>query len=393
MLKRLLNVVRQVSIADSAGAPIEMKTREDILKNIDKYLSKFPDRNGDFAIGCRPGEYSDDTLMTISVIRYLMRLLESKSYVPFDFRTFIKDLLDVYDEDEAEKGVGRGGLGSFKEVAIFKGGDKVEYQMKKNMERVEKSKGCDESDEVYLGTRNGSGMRLNPFIIVDIPDKKMLTEHLIGMTISTHNDVVAVIGNILMVNILRALYDDKIDSRAIVNYSIEWLKGGESEYQYYTMDLDGTKKIFEMMVTKIPCINTFSKVVSFFLGYLTKVDNMPNCNDDLSNVDIDVISIKHSPYCVQKGGTGLHCSAIPTVGWFHYLIKNVSSCKTALDALKRCLLLGGDTDTIAVYVYPMAHVLLNRRPGIGMDGELPDYIMRQMLESNEGLLEKRINKQ
>src|SRR5665647_1835656 len=106
----LLKIDRLTSIADAVGAPVEMYTKEDLLINLNKYLHSFPRRSTPYDVGCLPGEYTDDTQMTIAVSRHLSRI-ENSGYRPFSFELFMQDLLDVYDEDEKDKGIARGGHG------------------------------------------------------------------------------------------------------------------------------------------------------------------------------------------------------------------------------------------------------------------------------------------
>lgn len=384
MRQALVDIVRLVSIADSAGAPIEMYCREDILKNLNSYLLSFPKREHPYDIGCQPGEYTDDTQMSIAVTRYLLRLSKNPS-TPFSFETFMKDLLDIYDEDKTEKGIERGGHGTFEKIAKFNG-DRIAFQAQNNKKRyMEWSQKWGKQDNIDHNIGNGSGMRLNPFMVADL-SKETLTEHLIGMTLSTHNNAIAVIANILMVNILKALYNNIINSNDVITYSLSYLLQFNT-YPYYTCDLTGTKQIFDSLTQTMPCINDFDTVINLYIGYLAQISQLSKCNKDLSNIDHLQISLKHAPHCVKKGGTGMPVEALQTIGWFHYLIANLKSCDNALDVLKRCLLVGGDTDTIAAYVYPISYIVFKRDKE---NVELPDYIMTQLLESDIQILDKRI---
>jgi len=172
-----------------------------------------------------------------------------------------------------------------------------------------------------------------------------------------------------------------LNSDDIISFSLNWLTT-ESEIQE-------TKKIFDKINKKMPCINTFDDAIEYYTGYMVIISQMPKCNDDLSNIDHNAISFSSPSLCIKKGGTGIPVSALATVGWFHYLIANISTCKSPLDILKRCLLLGGDTDTIAAYTFPISYILFKRTEK-GEPVNLPDYIMSQLLESNIDLLERRL---
>ncbi len=377
----LLKIIRLVSIADATGAPIETYTREKLLLNLDNYLQKFPRRSSPHDIGLQPGEYSDDTQQSLSVGRYLLRL-SLNPYTPFNFDIFMLDLLNVYDEDAHEKGVNRGGHGGFEKIATYKG-DRIQLQKDMNMKFYKESSNILANN---LNIGNGSGMRLNPFMIFDFPNE-VLTEHLIGMTLSTHNNAVAVIGNILMVNVLKALYENKVNPEDIIKYSIGWFIESQ-DYKYFTTNLQETKDIFNRLTKSMPCINDFDAVVEYYTGYLVILNELPKCNNDLRNINHLDISFSHSTLCVKNGGTGLPTYALPTIGWFHYLISNLSSCQSSLEILKRCLLVGGDVDTIAAYTYPISHIVLCRN--LKKNDELPEYIMNQLLESDIDLLDRRL---
>jgi ADP-ribosylglycohydrolase len=360
--RKLLEVVKLTAIADTIGAPLEMYTRQDLLLNIDKYLHKFPVRNGEFNVGCQPGEYSDDTQQTIAMARHIARL-EKNGYEPFNFELFMQDLLDVYDEDEKEKNVPRGCHGSFAEIANHKG-NRINYQLHKNQQM-----------QTNLG--NGSGMRLNPFMVSSLSDKQLF-EYVIGTTLSTHNNIGTAIGNILVVNILKILYNESTDAICVIKYSLDFLKSDH---------MNTIKKIHDAITEKLPSMGNFDDDVNYWIEYLTMIDELPDCNNDLTNIDPMVITKQNATICDKKNGTGLPGKAIPTIGWFHYLIKNLHSCQTPLDIIKRCLLVGGDTDTLAVYVYPISHIVFSRKHN---NAELPEYIMNQLLETDTNMLQKRI---
>jgi len=390
----MIEIVQLTSIADSIGAPIEMYTREDILVNIDHYLKKFPKRESPYDIGCQPGEYTDDTQMTIAVARHLMRV-EQDGYMPFNFDLFMKDLIDVYDEDETEKGVPRGGHGGFKEVAEQKDKDgRVNFQMMKNDERA-----YNYEDNILGLNRvgNGSGMRLNPFILSSLTDKR-LAEYVIGTTMATHNDTTAVVGNILLVNSLKALYNDNISSKNVIEYSLDWLKGKDDRFSFPISDVKTSYVIFESVKELIPSSGNFVESVKEYTKYLELINKIPDCNNDLTNIDPMIITVENVNHCAKKGGTGLPSNAKQTIGWYHYLVKNIHSCQNVLDIMKRCLLVGGDTDTLAVYVYPISYFIFSRTHYVDNldhyeeDLELPSYIMDQLKEIDTDLLEKRINK-
>ena len=375
---KLTQLVRLTSIADAIGAPVEMYTREDLLENLDSYLKKFPRRENPYDIGCQPGEYTDDTQMTIATARHLLRI-EQEGYTPFNFELYMTDLLSVYDEDEKEKNVPRGGHGGFKEIATLGSKiDRIEYQRSKNIKNLSKV------SDPNVG--NGSGMRLNSFIISNLKDKQ-LVEFVIGTTLSTHNDTIAVIGNLLVVNILRSLYQDSIDTTDVINVSLTWLEGDNDKSEIPSLKI--CHNMYNMLVKNdLVATGDFMETVNDYVKYLKEIDTIPDCNNDLTNINplIHLITLVNAKPCIKKGGSGLPARSKQTVGWFHYLLKNLHSCINTLDIIKRCLLVGGDTDTLAVYVYPISYIVLNRI----MQNELPKYIMEQLTEIDQDLLRNRI---
>ncbi|AYV77111.1 MAG: hypothetical protein Barrevirus12_20 [Barrevirus sp.] len=382
MRQQMLEILRLISISDSIGQPVEMYTRENIMQNMDQYLHKFPRRSSPYDIGCAPGEYTDDTQMSIALARYLLKL-EVKEDKAFHFESFMQDLLSVYDEDAIEKGVERGGHGSFQKIATFEG-DRIKYQKEVNQKLFEKGNVLIENN---MNIGNGSGMRLGPFIAVDLA-REVLTEHLIGQTISTHANVIAVIANILLVNLYKGLNCGLIGPVNVFKYCIHWLTEYLTPFTYYTESLSKTKKIYKKLIKDMPCIGDFDNAITFYIGYLVTISMMPKCNKDLSNIDHLKISLENAKQCKEKEGLGMPCSALATFGWFIYLINNLDSCDNLEEIVRRCLMVGGDTDTLLVYTYPISYILFNR--GKEVKEELPDYIMDQLKESNIDLLDKRL---
>lgn len=360
MRRKLLRIIQLTVVADSVGAPFEMRTREYLLDNLDTELLNLPRRDSPFDKGCEPGEYTDDGQQTIAVSRHLERIRKTGS-IKFNYSQFIQDCLDIYDEDKKLKGVARGGHGKFVNVAEFKG-DRIAMQ-----DNFNKLKQTD------IG--NGSGMRLNPFMLPYL-DGKELIEHIIGTTISTHNDLVSVIGNLIVVNILRSLYDDCIDPKNAIDHCLEWL----NNKCYNFPDLSTCRIIYETLLNNnnLPQFGNFDEVVNMYKNYLNKINELEPCTNNLDNINHIIITENHAKSCLASGGTGLPARAKSTIGWFLYLIKNLYSCKSTLDIIKRCILVGGDTDTLAAYVFPISCIVFNRNNKTSEI--LPKYIMNQLKE-------------
>lgn len=371
MSRRLLSVVQLTAVADAVGAPFEMHTRERLLLTVDNGLHQFPRRESPFDIGCQPGQYTDDAQQTIVVARHLLRL-ERDGYRPFSFEQFMKDCLAVYDEDEKENGVPRGGHGGFANVAKFNG------------DRIEKQREFNAHEQKDYG--NGSGMRLNPFMVCHLSGKQ-LVEYVIGTTLSTHNHIVAVIGNLLMVKLLRSLYIDSIDAKDVITHSLQWLNGSDLGSAIFP-ELVVCKDVYDMMTLSMPSFGNFDEMVTIFRDYLGKIDQLPNCDNDLKNIDHLIITEEHARPCVKMGGTGLPARARQTIGWFLYLLKNLHSCNSTIDIIRRCILIGGDTDTLAAHVFPISSIIFNRTHN--QDEILPEYVMRQLKEIDINLLKRRI---
>jgi ADP-ribosylglycohydrolase len=371
MAEKFLEIIQLTAIADSVGAPFEMHTRENLLVTLDNGLHKFPRRESPFDVGCQPGQYTDDAQQTIVVARHLIRL-EKDGYKPFSFERFMQDCLDVYDEDASENGVPRGGHGGFVNVARFYG------------DRIGKQREYNSQKQKDIG--NGSGMRLNPFMVCHLSGKQ-LVEYVIGTTLSTHNDVVAVIGNLLMVKILRSLYDDALDTMDVITHSLHWLSGSDLGGTIFP-ELSTCRDVYDFMLLRMPSFGKFDETVAIYKEYLGKIDKLPDCDNDLRNIDHLIISEEHARPCVKVGGTGLPARARQTIGWFLYLLKNLHTCKSTLDIIRRCILVGGDTDTLAAHVFPISCIVFNRTHN--KNEILPEYIMQQLKEININLLKRRI---
>ena len=368
---KMLEIVQLTSIADAIGAAFEMHTREDLLVNLDRQLYLLPRREEPFDVGCNPGQYTDDTQMTIAMARHLRRV-KIDGYSTFSFERFIQDCLDVYDEDELEHGIPRGGHGGFVNVATFKG-DRIAKQREFNSHKQD--------------VGNGSGMRLNPFIVSDLTGEQ-LTEYIIGSTISTHNYMMAVIGNLVVVNVLQSLYNNSINARDVITHSLKWLNGDDLKSTTIFPNLATCKQVCMMVMTDFHIFGNFDETVDIYKEYLSRIDQLSDCNDDLTNIDHLTITEQHAKPCVKLGGSGLPARAKPTIGWFLYLLKNLHSCESTLSIIRRCLLIGGDTDTLAVYTFPISYIVFNRVHN--KCEKLPVYIMEQLTETNMDLLKRRI---
>jgi len=284
----------------------------------------------------------------------------------------MQDCLDVYDEDERECGVPRGGHGGFAIVARFKG-DRIGMQREYNLQK-------------HTDIGNGSGMRLNPFMISPLSGKP-LVEYVIGTTISTHNNAIAVIGNLIMVKILRSLVNDALDAKDVIIHSLDWLNGKDIGNAIFP-ELSVCKDMYEIMRQSMPSFGEFDKTIEIYKEYLGNIDKLPDCDNNLTNIDHLVINEEHARPCVKIGGTGLPARAKATIGWFLYLLKNLHSCESTLDIIRRCILVGGDTDTLAAHVFPISCIILNR---IHNNNEiLPKYIINQLTEIDIDLLTRRI---
>ena len=142
------------------------------------------------------------------------------------------------------------------------------------------------------------------------------------------------------------------------------------------------------MTSDMQPFGDFYESVNIYKEYLGRVDQLLDCDNDLTNIDHLVITEQHAKPCVKVGGGGLPARARQTIGWFMYLLKNLHSCNSTLDIIRRCILVGGDTDTLAVYVFPIACIVFNRTHN--KCEILPEYIMNQLKESDIDTIKRRI---
>ncbi len=135
---------------DTLGTGIEMWSRKRIIENWELLCKEIVfGRSPPYDLGLEKGWYSDDTEMSLGVLRALMT---EKSISP---DLVAQCFLDVYDEFKKENGgVARGGYGSFERIASME-----------NVDRLEELKKFRQEGKFKVLPGNGSGMRILPVLL------------------------------------------------------------------------------------------------------------------------------------------------------------------------------------------------------------------------------------
>lgn len=278
-----------IAIGDAFGVGIEMRDRDWIEQNVDfsKYISV---RRGKYAEGYRLGDYSDDTSDSIAVIHALMNA--SLGVAPFNEENLLEQIRLQYELSKLERnGVPRAGFGSLQDyLEGIKSIDEVRYA---------------QSQRTYPG--NAPPMRAIP--IGFIPEEQINTYATINADV-THPHPKARAASIIVARAARFLIVEKGAHADLIAYCQSYIKGIDGE----TWD------------------------------YLGQVDLL---GPTLSEEEYIRLVGPQPIYGFSPPRTGLGVDAMRTAGTMLYICKH---SKTAFEALKRAICIGGDVDSLAALV-------------------------------------------
>ena len=287
------NVLLGIAIGDAYGAGVEFQDRNWIRNNVD--FTKFYNKRNSISVseekkeiftkGYNEWDYTDDTEMTIGVIKALI------SREVFSEELLVKMWDDEYKKGIKEKGYGRNGHGSMR---WYYSGEKTIEEIK-SFQRNRKNPG------------NAPAMRSVPIGLINsalIDDYSKINAE------ATHPNKNAIISSQCIARATEFILKKKGAPNKIINYCLEKVELNE-EYK----------------------------------EYLNKVNDL-NKYEDLTKIDFSILCGEQpikAPYFLP-GIYGLPSDSKYTTGAVLYVIKN--SINT-FDALKKSILLGGDVDSVA----------------------------------------------
>lgn len=287
------DILLGIAIGDAFGAGVEFQDRDWIREHVDfstfvnaRHLIKISkEKLPIFTKNYTPWDYTDDTEMTIGVMKALM-----------SGEVFTEDLLLQKWEAEFEKGIrekgfGRNGHGS---ISWYFSGEKSIEEVR-NFQRNRANPG------------NAPAMRAVPI--------GLISEELI-------NDFAAINANATHPNI-NAIISSQCIARAA---------------EFMIVKKGDPRRIIEYCMSKIDLNDEYKT-------YLTAVNNLKRY-EDFEEVDFEILCGKQpieKPYFLP-GIKGVPSDSKYTAGCVLFILKN---CKNAFDALKKSVNLGGDVDSVA----------------------------------------------
>lgn len=282
-----------IAIGDAFGAGVEFQDRDWIHKNVD--FTKFinardqikvaPEKLKNFTQNYHSWQYTDDTEMTIGVIKALC------ADTPFNEALLVQKWTEEYQKGIDEKGYGRNGHGS---MAWYYSGDKTIKEVK-SFQRFRPNPG------------NAPAMRSVPLGFIK-PD--LINEFATINSNATHPNINAILASQCIARATEFLIIKKGNKEDLFKYCFEKVLLND-EYTHYLKEVD----------------------------HLTSYEN-------LSEKDYSILCGNQpiqEPYFLS-GIKGVPSDSKYTTGCVLYILKNSVD---AFDALKKSVKIGGDVDSLA----------------------------------------------
>ncbi|MCP4440628.1 MAG: ADP-ribosylglycohydrolase family protein [Aureispira sp.] len=282
-----------LAIGDAFGAGVEFQDRNWIRQHVDfsvfvnvrDQITVAPEQKQLFTKNYTAWDYTDDTEMTIGVLKALM------SNAPFSKTLLIQKWEEEYNKGLAEKGYGRNGHGS---MSWYFSGEKTIEEIQ-NFQRSRHNPG------------NAPAMRSVPLGLID---RNLINSYATINANATHPNAAAIISSQCIAWATEFLVVQKGNPSKVIDYCLEQIEPN-LEYQ------------------------TYLKQVNLLVNY-----------DKLNHADFAVLC-GHQP--IQKpyfldGICGVPSDSKYTAGTVLYILKHSTS---PMDALKKSIYIGGDVDSIA----------------------------------------------
>ena len=344
-----------VFIGDAYGAGWEMKSRQYILDHFKELDAKYRMRDPDFGLNFKEGKYTDDAEMTLAV---LYALKDGKGNLSKD--SLVAWFIKVYEENQKSTGF-RDGYGSFKNVMAVKDPNQT-IQKQQRLLMVEQQRKSQASKE----PGNGALMRIMPALFYSKKNRKAYNA--IVNSLSTHPHPMSVFGSLAIMYAGSFLFWKKGDPKQLIPQVLKKLDrvlNNPSQYkeEKELLKNDGVYPVKEQ-----------SKYWEQFKNKLKKIDQMQNPIDDVcSNIDFEFLVAPYAKQC--KGGIGLSAKAEQTTYCVLYLLK-WSANTTIYSTLKRCVTIGGDTDSLASIV--LSYLMLYKDVSKPVEQLFPTWTVDQL---------------
>lgn len=289
----LYEILLGIAIGDAFGAGVEFQDRDWIYKHVD--FSKFvnaraqikvaPEKRSIFTENYHAWEYTDDTEMTIGVLKALQ-----------SNKTFTKELLiekwtEEYDKGRREKGYGRNGHGSMR---WYFSGEKTIEEIR-SFQQFRSNPG------------NAPAMRSVPIGLIE---SELINEYAAINSNATHPNINAILASQCVARATEFLIQNKGNKKDVIKYCCEAIQLNE-EYANY-LKLIEALPIYEELSEK---------------HYKILCGNQPI----------------EEPYFLS-GIKGVPSDSKFTAGCVLYVLKHSIN---AFDALQKSIKIGGDVDSVA----------------------------------------------
>ncbi|BDS14774.1 ADP-ribosylglycohydrolase family protein [Aureispira anguillae] len=282
-----------IAIGDAFGAGVEFQDRDWIREKVDfscfvnaRAMISVPEHQKSlFTTNYTPWDYTDDTEMTIGLLKALM------APEPFSEALLIQKWEEEYNKGIFEKGYGRNGHGS---MSWYFSGEKTIKEIQ-NFQRDRANPG------------NAPAMRAVPLGLIH-PD--LINSYAAINANATHPNINAILASQCIARASEFLLIKKGDPAQLVNYCLQTIAFNE-EYKAYLIAVDA-------------------------LGVYEK----------LQPSDFNILCGEQpiqAPYFLP-GIKGVPSDSKYTAGAVLYVLKHSTS---AFDALQKSIYLGGDVDSIA----------------------------------------------
>lgn len=282
-----------IAIGDAFGAGVEFQDRDWIRRNVDftqfvnarKFIQVSQEKKALFTQNYHAWDYTDDTEMTIGVIKALL------SEEPFTEDLLVREWKHEYEKGIREKGFGRNGHGS---MSWYYSG-KMTINQIRDFQRNRPNPG------------NAPAMRSVPIGFVD---SNLMNQYARINANATHPNINAILSSQCIARATEFLLVKKGDKSKVIEYCFQAVDLNE-EYQIYLSEVNALKEY-----------------------------------EKLTDKDFEILC---GPQPIQEpyflpGIKGVPSDSKFTTGCVLYILKN---SQNAMDALRKSIYLGGDVDSVA----------------------------------------------
>jgi ADP-ribosylglycohydrolase len=311
----ILNIVNTIAVADALGGGLEMESAESLVSTD---LSRYYERgnNPTYNSGYKPGMITDDTWMTLGLMTAV-----TKANSNLSFELLLASYQAMYDKETQliaeKKGKWWGGIEPVLQGQI----DFVSWR----------------SDKLASITNPSNGSVMRAHILGYLKDENLIANFAEQDALFSHpHPVAADCSRVLALLVHRIVYK-KLPVQEVIKEAIQIAK--EARVKSYLTRLDALPFVHvPIETTKLVCVE-------------------------------DDTNATTAAYMLRKGGIGVPCNALLTLGASLYVVKHVAG---VLPAMQYAIKMGGDVDSTAVVVTSLTVAKTITKPDTTEDPVLAD---------------------